>query len=120
MSEPKKKRPLSRSEGILLIVNFIWMLSLYYACIYFGERTGQAWPYQLCTGAYAAGAIILPALAAYFSGKIVSKNGSEERTEDEKQLSRTLILWAMPLMAVLLIDIMDLFVVEYFKQMLLV
>lgn len=120
MSDPKKKKGLSRGEGMLLLVNFIWMLSLYYACIYFGERTGQVWPYQLCTGSYAAGAIILPVLSAYFSGKIVSKSGSDERTEEEKRLSRTLILWAMPLMAVLLIDIMDLFVVEYFKQMLFV
>ncbi|MBR6676071.1 MAG: hypothetical protein IKL24_01925 [Clostridia bacterium] len=120
MSNNKKKQPLAPGETILLIANFIWMLALYYACIYFGERTGLVWPYQLCTGAYAAAVIILPAVSAYLSGKIVSKNGSEERTDEQKKLSRTLILWVMPLIAVLLIDILDLFVVEYFKKILFV
>lgn len=113
-----KNKKLSIKELLLLIFNFIWMLCIYYGCVILGERAGIVLPYQLCTGLYAAAGIILLALSMVLSGRFVSKKTGEERTSAQIALSRKLILWALPLIAVLLIDIIDLFVVEYFKQML--
>ena len=114
----EEKKKLSFGEFALLIVNFLWMTGLYYGSVFFGERAGSAVLYQICTGVFAAGAIILVAVSAVLSGKFVSKKTGEERTPAQIALSRRLMLWAIPLIAVLLIDIIDLFVVEYFKQML--
>ena len=116
----KGEKTLSFKEGILFGTNFVWMLAVYYTCVFFADKQGIALPYQICTGLYAAGAIILVALSAVANGKFVSKKTGEERTEKQKKTARILILFALPLIAVLLIDIMDLFVVEYFKQMLTV
>jgi len=118
MKNEKKKKGLSGGEATLLAVNFVWMTALYYLCVYFIGRFGTLLPYQLCTGAYAAAAIILPVCSGVLSGNFVSKRTGEERTEEQLALSRRLMLWAIPIIAVLLIDIIDLFVVEYFKQML--
>ncbi len=116
--ENKKKKKLSKSEFSFLIVNFLWMIAVYFFCIFIAERQGIILPYQICTGVYCAAAIILAAISAYLSGKIVSKKEGEGRTESQIALSRKLLLLVIPLIAVLLIDIVDLFVVEYFKQML--
>ncbi len=114
----KEKRRLSGKETALLIVNFLWMLGVYYGCIFVGEKIYSPLPYQICTGLFAAAAILLIAYSAYLSGKIVSKKQGEERAPAQIELSRKLMLWAVPLIAVLLIDIIDLFVVEYFREML--
>lgn len=114
----KTKRKLSKKETALLIFNFLWMVAVYYGCVVIGEKWGTILPYQICTGLYACGAIILPAVSAVLSGKYVSKRTGEERTPEQIALSKTLMLWAIPLIAVLLIDIIDLYVVEYFRQML--
>ena len=115
-NESKKK--LSVREGILIGCNFLWMVIVYYACVIVGEREGIIFPYQLCTGIYAAAAMILVAISAVMSGKYVSKKMGETRSPAQKEIGRKLILWALPLIAVLLIDIIDLFVVEYIKQLL--
>ncbi|MBR4934134.1 MAG: hypothetical protein IKZ03_06715 [Clostridia bacterium] len=114
----KGKRKLTGGETVLIIVNLLWMLGLYYGCIFLGERMYSVLPYQICTGLFAAAAILLVAFSAYLSGKLVSKKQGEERTPAQIELSRKLMLWAVPLIAVLLIDIIDLFVVEYFREML--
>ncbi len=116
----KGKKTLSFGESALFIGNFVWMLVVYYCCVFLGEKEGIVLPYQICTGLYAAVAIVLVAFSAVLSGKLVSKKTGEERTEKQKSLSRKLVLFALPLIAILLIDIIDLFVVEYFKQMLTV
>ena len=114
----KNKKTLSGGESILFFFNLIWMVAVYYGCVILGEREGIMLPYQLCSGIYVSAAIILIAVSAVFSGKLVSKKTGEERTQRQKDISRKLILWALPLIIVLLIDMMDLFVVEYFKQLL--
>ena len=96
------------------------MIALYYGAIVVGEKVGTFLYYQLCTGIYASAAILLVALSMVLSGKIVSKKMGEERSSEQIALGRKLLLWAIPLIAVLLIDFIDLFVVEYFKQMLAV
>lgn len=120
MKKENNKRKLSVGEFILLVANFLWMTGAYYGIIFLCEKLGTALYYQLCTGVYAAAAIILVAVSAVLSGKFVSKRTGEGRTHAQITLSRKLMLWAIPLIAVLLIDIIDLFVVEYFKQMLTV
>lgn len=117
-NKENRKGRLTVGESLLLFTNFVWMVALYYATVILGERAGIIWPYQICTGLYCALAIILVALSGVYSGRIVSKKGGEERTDEQKAVGKRLILWALPLIAVLLIDIMDLFVVEYFKQLL--
>ena len=92
------------------------MVAVYYGCIVIGEKMGTVLPYQICTGLCACGAIILPAISGVLSGKFVSKRTGEERTPEQIALSRRLLLWAIPLIAVLLIDIVDLYVVEYLRQ----
>ena len=116
--ENKPKRKLSKGEFTLLTVNFLWMVAVYFFCIFLAENKGIILPYMLCTGMYCGAAIILAVFSAYFSGKIVSKKEGEGRTDAQIALSKRLLLFAIPLIAVLLIDIVDLFVVEYFKQML--
>ncbi len=116
--ENKKKKKLSKGEFALLMINFLWMVAVYFFTIFLAESRGIILPYQICTGGYCAFAIILAAASAYLSGKIVSKKEGEGRTEEQIALSRKLLLFVIPLIAVLLIDIVDLFVVEYFKQML--
>ncbi|MBE6587462.1 MAG: hypothetical protein E7647_03495 [Ruminococcaceae bacterium] len=116
--EKKEKKKLTGGEFALLIGNFLWMLAVYFGCIYLLERFGVILPYQICTGVYCAAAIILPVVSGVLSGKFVSKKTGEARTDAQIALSRRLVLWAIPLIAVLLIDIIDLFVVEYFKQLL--
>ena len=113
----KEKRRLSGKETALLILNLLWMVGLYYGCVFLGEKIYSVLPYQICTGLYAAAAILLIAFSAVLSGKFVSKKQGEERTCAQIELSRRLMLWAVPLIAVLLIDIIDLFVVEYFREM---
>lgn len=114
----KVKRKLTGKETALLILNFLWMVGLYYGCIFAGEKIYSVLPYQICTGLYAAAAILLIAFSCVLSGKFVSKKQGEERTDAQIELSRKLMLWAVPLIAVLLIDIIDLFIVEYFREML--
>ena len=116
--EKKGKGKLSKGEFSLLITNLLWMMAIYFVTIYLAENRGIVLPYQICTGAYCALAILLAFVRAYFSGKIVSKKEGEGRTDKQILLSRKLLLFVIPLIAVLLIDIVDLFVVEYFKQML--
>ncbi len=116
--ENKKNKKLSKGEFSLLLINFLWMVAVYFFCIFLAESRSLILPYQICTGAYCAAAIILATASAYFSGKIVSKKEGEGRTDAQIALSKKLVLFAIPLIAVLLIDIVDLFVVEYFKQML--
>lgn len=113
-----EKKRFNWKEALFLTGNFLWMVVLYYGCVILGETKGIILPYQICTGAYAAAAIILFGLSLVFSGKVVSKKTGEERTPAQIKLSKRLILWALPLIAVLLIDIIDLFVVEYFREML--
>ena len=116
--ENKKKGKLSKGEFTLLMINFLWMVAVYFFTIFLAESRGIILPYQICTGGYCAFAIILAAVSGYLSGKIVSKKEGEGRTEEQIAQSRRLLLFVIPLIAVLLIDIVDLFVVEYFKQML--
>ena len=116
--ETKKKGKLSKAEFSLLLINFFWMVAVYFVTIYLAEYKGIVLPYQICTGLYCALAIVLAFVSGYFSGKIVSKKEGEGRTDKQIALSRKLLLFVIPLIAVLLIDIVDLFVVEYFKQML--
>ena len=114
----KAKGKLTGKETALIIVNFLWMIVVYYGCVFMGEKMYTVLPYQICTGLYAAAAILLIAFSALLSGKFVSKKQGEERTDAQIALSRKLMLWAVPLIAVLLIDIIDLFIVEYFREML--
>ena len=116
--ENKKKGKLSKGEFTLLMINLVWMVAAYFATIFLAENRGIILPYQICTGTYCAAAIILSVISAYLSGKIVSQKGGEGRTDKQIALSRRLLLFVIPLIGVLLIDIVDLFVVEYFKQML--
>lgn len=112
----KKTNGLSKKELALLIFNFLWMVALYYGCVAMGEKMGTVLPYQICTGIYASLAIILPAVSCVLSGKFVSKRTGEDRTPEQIALSKSLMLWAIPLIAVLLIDITDLYVVEYLRK----
>ena len=118
MKNNKKAKGLPAGEMLTLAFNFIVALAVYYGCIALGERMQSALPYQLCTGICIVGAIVLPALSAFLSGKYTFEKAGKERTPGQLRLSRRLILWAIPLIAVLLIDIIDLFVVEYLKDML--
>ena len=115
-----KKKKLSLGEFLLLVFNFVWMTALYYGIVLLCEKTGTFIYYQLCTGIYASVAILLAAFSLVLTGKVVSKKRGEERSSEQIALGRRLLLWAIPLIAVLLIDFIDLFVVEYFKQMLAV
>ncbi len=118
MKNEKKKSALSSRQKAAIIINFVILLIIYYGCIYFGEKTMNPLPYQICSGVYVSAAIILGALSLLLSGKIVSEKKGEERTDKQISMSKTLLLWVLPLFVVLLIDFMDLFVVEYIKQML--
>ncbi|MBQ3527550.1 MAG: hypothetical protein IJA52_03250 [Clostridia bacterium] len=114
----KKVRRLSPGHTALIAVNFVWMIALYYVCIAVSERTGSLLAYQICTGVYAVTAIFLGALSCVFTGKIVSEKTGEERTEKQKNTGKVLLLFVLPIIAVLLIDFIDLFVVEYIKRLL--
>ena len=114
----QKIRRLSPRHTALVSFNFVWMIAVYYSCVVLGEKTGSLLAYQICTGVYTVAAIFLGALSAVYTGKIVSKKTGEERTEKQKNIGKVIMLFVFPLIAVLLIDFLDLFVVEYIKQLL--
>ena len=57
--ETKKKGKLSKAEFSLLLINFFWMVAVYFVTIYLAEYKGIVLPYQICTGLYCALAIVL-------------------------------------------------------------
>ena len=118
INDYKKVRRLSPRHTALAAVNFVWMILVYYACITISERTGSLLAYQLCTGIYTVAAIFLGALSCVYTGKIVSKKTGEERTEKQMNTGKVLLPFVLPIIAVLLIDFLDLFVVEYIKRLL--
>ncbi len=114
----ERVRRLSPRQTATLTVNFLWMIGVYYLCVSLGERAGTLLPYQICTGLYASAAIILGAFSLYLSGKIFSEKEGSHRTEKQKKAGKLILLFVLPLIAVLLIDFIDLFVVEYVKRLL--
>ena len=116
----QKVRRLSPRHTALIAFNFLWMIAVYYTCVVVSEKTGSLLAYQICTGVYAVAAIFLGALSCVFTGKIVSKKTGEERTEKQKNTGKVIMLFVFPIIAVLLIDFLDLFVVEYIKRLLFV
>ena len=116
--EKGNKKKLSAGEFVLLTVNFLWMAALYFGGIYVAENVQLVIIYQILTAVYVTAAIILVGVSVILSGKVVTKGGTGESTPAQIVLSRKVLLWAIPLIAVLVIDFIDLFVVEYVKQVL--
>ncbi|MBQ4067182.1 MAG: hypothetical protein IJD22_06015 [Clostridia bacterium] len=117
-NKAERAKGLKAGELLLLIANFLWMAALYYGCVYVSERTGSMVLYQVCAIVYVVAAVVLPFLSGVLSGKFVSEKQGEERSERQLAMSRRLLLLAIPLISVLLIDFIDLFVVEYLRQLL--
>lgn len=117
MEKEKKKGRLTKKQTAAIIINFIILVAIYYGSVYYGSHTMNLLPYQICAGVYVSAALILSAISLVLSGKITSQKMGEERTEKQISLSKTLLLWVLPLFLVLLIDFLDLFVVQYIEQL---
>ncbi len=113
----EKKKRLTPKQKIILVINFIIALAIYYACIYIAMDKGSILLYQICSGAYITAALILCAASLVLSGKVVKKGDNSEPTEKDLNRAKFLLLIALPLFVVLLIDFIDLFVVQYIEQL---
>lgn len=98
--------------ALLIFINFIWMFLIYQGCIQLGARMESALPYQICTIAFAAAAIVL--FLVYWI-KTHPKEGADNVLGDK---GKVLLSFFFPILIVFLLDFIDLFILQYFKQLL--
>lgn len=98
--------------ALLILINFIWMFLVYQGCIYLGARMKSALPYQICTIVFAAAAIVL--FLVYWI-KTHPKEGADNVPKDK---GKVLLSFFFPILIVFLLDFIDLYILQYFKQLL--
>lgn len=98
--------------ALLIIVNFIWMFLVYQGCIQLGMHLKSALPYKICTAVFAAAAIIL--FIIYW----IQTHPKTDPASVPPDKGKPLLVWLFPILIVFLLDVLDLFILQYFRQLL--
>ncbi|MBQ5333535.1 MAG: hypothetical protein IJ389_02320 [Clostridia bacterium] len=92
--------------ALLIIVNFIWMFVVYRAILMLSEHYGTLIPYIICASVYLVASAFL--LGFYY----FSTSGETDPVKKEKY--KPMLLWAFPIVTVLLLDVLEAVVLDYF------
>lgn len=98
--------------ALWIMFHFVWMFLVYQGCIQLGIHLQSALPYKISTTVYAAAALIL--FLIYWI-QTHPKTGAENVPPEK---GKALLVWIFPILIIFLLDFLDLFVLQYFRQLL--
>ena len=128
MKKKNEKKTESSKNALLIILNFVWMFLLYQSAIYLSERMGTALIYQICTAVYAAAFVLFfgrywvrtrtaEAMRLSIERKDIEDSELLRTAAETSQKAKRLLVWIFPIVIIFFIDLCDLFILEYFKQL---
>ena len=95
--------------ALTIIVNFVWMFILYRGILLVSEHYNTLIPYMICESLYLVSATLL--LGIYY----FATQGEADKMKKEKY--KPMILWAFPMVTVLLLDFLEAVVIDYIINM---
>ena len=98
--------------ALWIIFHFVWMFLVYQGCIQLGVHLKNALPYKICTAVYAAAALIL--FLIYW----IQTHPKTDAENVPPEKGKSLLVWIFPILIIFLLDFLDLFVLQYFRQLL--
>lgn len=92
--------------------HFVWMFIVYQGCIQLGVYLKSPLPYKICTVLYAAAALVL--FCIYW----IQTHPKEGTKSVPPGKGKNLLTGLFPILIIFLFDFLDLYVLQYFRQLL--